>query len=233
MAELFVLVHAPGLGPASWAPVAGELAGAGHEVTVPSLTGFTDAGPPYTRRLVRLACAQIQESAGDRVVLVLHSGAGVFAPHLAEAITAGGVAVVFADAALPLPEGPATVVDSAFLPFLRDMASGGMVPPWPQWWPDDVMSGLFPDEVTRRSVAREAHAMPLAFFEEVLPQVPGSWRSCHPAYLRFSEAYQEPAREAASRGWPVRELPGEHLHMLVRPADVATAIIGLAAETAT
>jgi hypothetical protein len=154
-------------------------------------------------------------------------------PHLAEAITARGVAVVFADAALPLPEGPATVVDSAFLPFLRDMASGGMVPPWPQWWPDDVMSGLFPDEVTRRSVAREAHAMPLAFFEEVLPQIPGSWRSCHPAYLRFSEGYQEPAREAASRGWPVRELPGEHLHMLVRPADVATAIIGLAAETAT
>jgi hypothetical protein len=45
--------------------------------------------------------------------------------------------------------------------------------------------------------------------------------------------YQAPAREAASRGWPVRELPGEHLHMLVRPADVATAIIGLAAETAT
>jgi hypothetical protein len=87
--------------------------------------------------------------------------------------------------------------------------------------------------VTRGSVAREAHAMPLAFFEEVLPQVPGSWRSCHPAYLRFSEGYQEPAREAASRGWPVRELPGEHLHMLVRPADVATAIIGLAAETAT
>src|ERR1017187_9963392 len=90
----------------------------------------------------------------------------------------------------PLAGGPARVGDSAFLPFLRDMASGGMVPPWPQWWPDDVMSGLFPDEVTRRSVAREAHAMPLAFFEEVLPQIPGSWRSCHPAYLRFSEGYQ-------------------------------------------
>jgi hypothetical protein len=85
------------------------------------------------------------------------------------------------------------VVDSAFLPFVRDLASDGMVPPWPQWWPDDVMSGLFPDEVTRRSVTREA----------------------------------------AGRGWPVRELPGEHLHMLVRPADVATALIGLAAETAT
>jgi hypothetical protein len=37
----------------------------------------------------------------------------------------------------------------------------------------------------------------------------------------------------ASRGWPVRELPGDHLHMLVRAADVATAIIGLAAEIAT
>jgi hypothetical protein len=75
--------------------------------------------------------------------------------------------------------------------------------------------------------------MPLAFFEEVLPQVPGSWRSCHPAYLRFSGCDEELVRGVFRCGCPVRELPGEHLHMLVRPADVATAIIGLAAETAT
>jgi hypothetical protein len=85
---LFVLVHAPGLGPASWAPVAGELAGAGHEVTVPSLAGFTDAGPPYTRRLVQLAGAQIPDRAGDRVVLVLHDVATAIIGLAAEMATA-------------------------------------------------------------------------------------------------------------------------------------------------
>ena len=80
-------------------------------------------------------------------------------------------------------------------------------------------------------MAGEACPVPLAVFEEDLPPVPDSWRSCHPAYLRFSEPYQEQADEAAQRGWPVRELPGQHLHMLVDPAGVATAITVLAADT--
>src|SRR5437899_627312 len=99
MAELFVLVHAPVLGPASWAPVADELARSGHEVTVPSLAGFADSGPPYVRRLVRLACSRVADSAAERVVLAVHSGAGVFAPYLADAFTSAEVAVVFTDAA--------------------------------------------------------------------------------------------------------------------------------------
>jgi hypothetical protein len=36
--------------------------------------------------------------------------------------------------------------------------------------------------------------------------------------------------EAARLGWPVRDLPGGHLHMLARPAEVAAAITALAAE---
>jgi len=45
---------------------------------------------------------------------------------------------------------------------------------------------------------------------------PGSWRPV--------------ADELSRAGWPVRELPGEHLHMLVSPAEVAAAITSLAAE---
>jgi hypothetical protein len=231
--ELFVLVHAPVVGPASWAPVAAELADSGHRVAVPSLAGFADAGPPYAPKLVELARAQVPGGAADSVVLVVHSGAGVFAPYLAEAIAATKVAVVFADAALPPASGPGDVVDRAFLPFLRGLASGAVVPPWPQWWPEHEMSALVPDERTRRSVLGEARPLPLAFFAERLPPRPDSWQACHPSYLRFSKSYEEPAREAAGRGWPVRELPGEHLHMLVRPADVAAAITSLAAAPAT
>jgi hypothetical protein len=230
MAKLFVLVHAPVLGPASWAPVAEELAAAGHRVAIPALTGFADAGPPYAPRLLERARAQMPASGDDRVVLVVHSGAGVFAPHLAETVMAGDVAVVFADADLPPLSGAATVTHRAYLPLLQDMASDGLVPPWPRWWPDDVMSSLVPDEEARRSVAAEASPLPLAFFEEELPPVPQAWRSRHPGYLRFSETYQEQADDAARRGWPVRELPGEHLHMVVEPAGVAAAITALVTD---
>ena len=41
-----------------------------------------------------------------------------------------------------------------------------------------------------------------------------------------------PLTEAARLGWPVRELPGGHLHMGVSPAEVAAAITALAAEAA-
>jgi hypothetical protein len=227
MVESYVLVHAPVLGPGSWAMVAGELARRGHQVTVLSLAGFTEGRPPYVPRLVRRATEQIAEEAGPDAVLVVHSGAGVFAPYLAEAIAGRCQAVVFADAGLPPESGNAIVVEAEFLPFLQGIAHDGVVPPWPRWWPDEDLSPLFPDEVTRENVLGEAHALPLAFFEEALPPVPTSWRSQARAYLRFSEGYREPARQAAARGWPVAELPGEHLHMLIDPLGVAAAITGL------
>jgi hypothetical protein len=251
MADLFVLIHAPVVGPASWAPVAEELARRGHQVSVPSLAGFTAGRPPYAPRLVQLARAQIQQarataaqdrqsrasvqgSAGqlrsspiEQLVLVMHSGAGVFAPYLAAGLGGREVMVIFADAGLPPEDGPGRVIDEQFLPFVRDLADGGLVPPWPQWWPAAELDPLFPDRASREQVSGEAAALPLAFFEETLPPLPEDWRSCRCAFLRFSEGYLEPAREAATRGWPVRDLPGEHLHMLVAPAAVADAITGL------
>jgi hypothetical protein len=257
--QVVVLLHAPSLGPASWLPVARELSGAGETVIVPSLAGFADGDPPYAQRLVRLAADQVLAqgcggpdaddsgmptpadsgcSSGqpgtslgrhDRVVLVVHSGAGVFAPHVLAAIGAADALTVFADAGLPGPAGAGPVVDDAFLPYLRDLASDGVVPPWPRWWPDEDLAPLFPDDATRRAVSAEAPALPLAFYEETLPAVAQRWSRYPAAYLLFSESYRESARQAAERGWPVRELPGEHLHMLVRPAELAAAITGLAA----
>jgi len=229
MDELFVLLHAPVLGPASWTPVAGELARRGHRVSVPSLAGFTADGPPYTPRLVQQARAQIQQALrpAEGVVLVVHSGAGVFAPYLKAGLGGAGVTVVFADAALPPEDGPGRVLDEEFLPFVRHLSDGGLVPPWPRWWPAAELGPLFPDQATRERVSGEAAPLPLAFFEEALPPWPADWRSCRCAFLRFSEGYHGPARQAAARGWPVRDLPGEHLHMVADPAAVAGAITGL------
>ena len=228
--DAFVLLHAPALGPASWAPVASALARGGHQVVVPALAGFASGRPPYVARLIRHAVAQLPVTSADRMVLVPHSGAGVFAPYLAAAVPGAAVRVVFADAALPpAAPGPATVVDAGFLPFLRDLAVDGMVPPWPDWWPDEDLSPLFPNADIRRTVAAEAPALPLAFYTEPLPPVPDAWAGCRCGFLQFSVGYQEQAAAARDRGWPVRALAGEHLHMLIDPDAVAAALVSLAA----
>lgn len=225
---IVVLVHAPVLGPASWGPVAAELSAAGSKVVVPSLAGFTDGGPPYTPRLVRLAAGQVDAGPGEDIVLVTHSGAGVFAPLLLHALAYGRGTAVFVDAALPSRSPGASVVDAGFLPFLRDVASDGVVPPWPRWWPEEDLAPLFPDEATRATVTAEAQPLPLGFYEETLPSLPAGWPPRRVGYLVFSEPYRAQADEAARLGWPVRELPGGHLHVLVRPAEVAAAITSLA-----
>lgn len=230
MASFMILIHAPGLGPASWRPVADELTRSGHRVTVPSLTAFADGGPPYAPRFIQLARAQIPGGPGDDIVLAVHSGAGVFAAHLAAAAAAASVTVVFADAGLPRQASPAMVLDAGFLPFVRELASNGIVPPWHQWWPEEEVAPLFPDQATRQEVTAQARAVPLVFFEEELPPLPGGWPSCRAAYLAFSEPYRQEAEVAAQAGWPVRELPGGHLHMLADPGGVAAAISSLAGQ---
>lgn len=229
MAPIVVLVHAPVLGPGSWGPVAAELSAAGSAVVVPSLAGFSDGGPPYTPRLVRLAAGQVDAGPRDDIVLVTHSGAGVFAPLLLHALSAGLGTAVFVDAALPSRSPGASVVDPGFLPFLRGFARDGVVPPWPRWWPDEDLAPLFPDQATRKAVTAEAPPLPLWFYEETLPPLPADWPPRRAGYLIFSEAYRAQADEAARLGWPVRELAGGHLHMLVRPSEVAAAITDLAA----
>ena len=65
MAVLFVLIHAPVLGPASWQPVADELAQAGHAVTVPGCTDFAAEGPPYAEHLVARWAEQVSRAVQD------------------------------------------------------------------------------------------------------------------------------------------------------------------------
>lgn len=234
MADFIVLVHAPVLGPASWQPVGDELTRAGHHVDVPALTGFADGPPPYASRLIAAFARQVAaavDGAGrpGRVVLVLHSGAGPFAAQLAAAVPGGRASVVFADAGLPRPSGPTPVVDAGFLPYLRQIACEGTVPPWPQWFPDADPADLFPTEAAKAAVLADARPLPLSFFEETLPAAPGEPVSAA-GYLLFSEGYQPEAEQSRERGWPVTELAGTHLHPLAAPAEVAAAVASLAAR---
>jgi hypothetical protein len=75
-------------------------------------------------------------------------------------------------------------------------------------------------------VAEEAR-LPLDYFRGMMP-VPRGWDEGLPAaYLAFGETYAAERADAAKRGWPTRTLAGLHLHMLVDPAEVASALLEL------
>jgi hypothetical protein len=219
---VLVLVHSPLVGPGIWAGLVPLLARRGYDAAVPDLTGTLTAGPPYASRQV----AVIAGCAGTGAVLVGHSGAGaLLGPAARELGEVRGC--VFLDAGLPIPGRtqlstmPAELADQ-----LRAMTDpDGWLPPWPQWWGEDVLAELIPDAQVRRGFAAGCPRIPMAMFEEALPD--GSVGVA--AYLRLSEAYDEPAAQARSRGWPVTWLDRHHLAPLTDPGPVADALIELLA----
>jgi len=126
MSARLVLVHSPLVGPATWAPVAADLAGHGFQVSVPDLTGTVSAGPPFAPRQAE----EIARSAPDQpAVLVGHSGAG---PLLAAASAVHGQVrgYVFVDAGLPTPgQAWMDTVPPELADQLREMTDSH---PWPR-----------------------------------------------------------------------------------------------------
>jgi hypothetical protein len=211
-----VLLASPLLGPAVWGPVATELRTRGREVTVAPSPGVVSAPTEVIDRWV----SAIPD---EPVVLVPHSNAGLYVAALADA---GEVAaVVFVDALLP-GDGPSTrAAEPAFRDFLARLADDrGVLPPWTRWWPD--VAPLFPDAATRAAVEAEQPRLPLAYFDAEVP-TPPRWRSLPAAYLGFGNTYADEQARATELGWPLETLPGQHLHLLVDPAAVATAILRL------
>lgn len=216
---MFLLVPSPLLGPATWRLVERWLSRQGHDART------VDLGTrPRTPEVVISA---VTAAAGDReVVLVPHSNAGLYAPHLATLVDVR--ATVYVDAALPGPttEGEETpLAPPGFLDFLRTLAdSDEMLPPWTQWW-DDV-ADLFPDDATRAAVEAEQQRLPLSYFTGRVPVPPG-WQSRTSAYVAFGDTYAEERDLATAAGWPTRTLAGGHLHQLHDPAAVGRALVDL------
>jgi Alpha/beta hydrolase family len=82
----FILVHGTTQSPAGWDRLADELRGRGHGVTAIDLPDDQPEWAPAD--YARHAAAQVGP-AGDRPVVVAHSGAGVLLPAIAEAAGAG------------------------------------------------------------------------------------------------------------------------------------------------
>ncbi|MGH8878070.1 MAG: alpha/beta fold hydrolase [Stackebrandtia sp.] len=228
MPPVFVLMHSPLVGPATWRPVARELRSRGIDTLTPSLVDMGTGGEPYWPRVVSAVAAAVSDAAAGReLVLVAHSNAGLFVPMTNAGLTHRIRATVFADASLPAPTGETPVVPGEILGFLRGLADeDGLLPRWTDWFGAEETAALFPDEATRREVTAELPRLPLSYFEENVP-VPEGWDESGCGYLQFSAAYDGSAGLAAERGWPVERLPGGHLHQLIDPEAVADAVLRL------
>jgi hypothetical protein len=229
MEPIYVLVHSPSVGPATWRPVAEQLTAAGHRVRLPSLLHVTDGEPPYWPAVVTAVRDGLRGIPADQpLVLVAHSNAGLFVPVIRAGLDRPVAATVLVDAALPARSGPTPVAPPELLDFLRPLAVTGRLPRWTDWWDEADIAPMFPDAATRRTVVEEQQRLPLAYYEQEIP-VPEGWDDHPCAYLLFGPPYEHTAADALERGWRTARLPGEHLHQLVNPAGVARLIVELAA----
>jgi hypothetical protein len=159
---------------------------------------------------------------GQPTVLVGHSGAGPFLPAIAGRMDPSPAQLVFVDAGVPPTEGTAPLIPDQLLESLRDLARNGMLPKWSEWFGTGAMQELVPDDDRRSAVVAELPELPLSYFDGRL-HMPSNWSRSACAYILLSEPYRRDAAEAASRGWPVVELPGGHLDMVTRPTEVVDA----------
>jgi hypothetical protein len=222
MDAVLCLLPSPLLGPACWRPVADVLADRGFAV---ALGGRGVGRAPRTGADALAAYLAAVPSDRD-VVLVPHSNAGLFVPSLTAVRRVADY--VFVDAGLPLDGADRVpMIPPEFYEMLAGKAdSDGLLPPWTQWW--DSVSELFPDAGTRAAVEREESRLPLSYFAETVP-VPRGWADRRGAYLAFGDTYAAERAAAGALGWAVTTLPGDHLHMLVDPVGVASAIVDLIA----
>jgi hypothetical protein len=162
-------------------------------------------------------------------VLVVHSNAGLFVPQLVTSAVRPVVAVVFVDAALPVLAGESPVAPADLLESLRGMAVDGLLPPWTDWFAESDVAPMFPDPATRAGFSREQPRLPIEYYERPVP-APQGWDSVPCGYIMFGQTYEAVAAEAREHGWPVEEMPGLHLHMIVDPNGVTDRILALAAD---
>ncbi|MFZ0214838.1 MAG: alpha/beta hydrolase [Candidatus Dormiibacterota bacterium] len=223
----FILVHSPLVGPSTWRWVAEALAGRGHRVTVPVVRSVIT--PLDWEGFASAMAAQID--AEGPAILVGHSGAGPILPQIRARARRPPEALLFVDAGVPPEAGDAELVPPDLLVELRAMTVDGLLPKWSSWFGPGVMEELVPDPGQRAAVGDDLPQLPLSYFETRVP-VPSGWTNAACGYVRLSEAYAAAAAEAASRGWPLVELPGAHLDIVARAEPVTVAILAVAAELA-
>lgn len=233
MRPVVVLVHSPLVGPVTWAPVSRELRQRGIATVLPRLTDHDGSEVPYWVRHAAAVARRLEQQPPDAgLILVGHSGGGPLLPAIGAFSPHPVAGYIFVDAGLPHPgRSHLEEIEAGAPDFGRDLRTdleaGGS---FPQWTDEDLRE-LIPNTGLRQGVLAELHPRRLDFFEEPLPHVE-DWPNAPCAYVRLSQGYDQPARQAQQGGWPYREFDAGHFHMLVDPVAVAGAILHLTSSMA-
>lgn len=212
----WLVLPSPFLGSPAYLPLAAALRADGDTASV-----ATYAEPPVASALVE-AWAATAAGLAD-VTLVPHSNAGYLAPAVSTA--AGGLPIVFMDAALPVTLGSTRLAPPAFRAHLVALArADGLLPRWTRWWPRRDVIHVLPDPWFERLDA-VLPEVPLSYVDAEVP-VPDGWERGPCAYLAFgAEAYADELARAHLLGWPVWKLEGaRHLHCVLDPPGTSAAI---------
>ncbi|MBF4161267.1 hypothetical protein [Nocardioides acrostichi] len=189
-------------------PLAEALRARGHEAVVAcSRADDVDA----------LLDAFVAAAAGADIV-VPHSNAGRFGPSVAAAV---GARLVCLDSLLPGEED-----DASWTTFLREQErSDGLLAPWSRWWPRaDVEAVVGPHWELLTS---DEPRVPLRLLLEE-PPVPAGWLQLGGGYVSFGDTYAGQAALVDRAGWVIRRIPGQHLHLLTAPDEVADVLLDAA-----
>jgi hypothetical protein len=138
-------------------------------------------------------------------------------PAIAESFSGEVAGMTFVDAFLPPASGTARLIAAKFIDELSALATDGVLPPWSNWFGEELMRDLVPDPARRTRVEHDMPRLPLSSLQMEIP-IPDGWDRRPCAYLLLSaQPYAPSAAHARSRGWPVAEIEGgKHLDP-VRP----------------
>jgi len=215
-----VLVPSPFVGAGSWRATAEAL----PDAIAVDYGGVS--GPAWYEGVAGRVAAQAQ---GGPWIAVLHSGAGGFAPALADA-SEELAGFIFVDAVRPYP-GRSNIETARpeLVKHLRSLTADGRLAPWNQWFDEDPLPRLIRDAEARSAFIRDLPRVPFAFLEAV--SAPSdAWERLPAAYLQLTRRYEAQAAWATVRGWPVRCVRAHHLAMASDPRPMAAWLLELAAQ---
>ena len=236
----FVLVHGAWHGAWCWQRVIPLLHAQGHRVHAATLTGVGERAHLRSPAIsLETHIADVMNLIGseelDRVVLAVHSFAGMIGTAVADRMPGRLAHLVYVDAVVPLPGESSSSTHPAAVREARLAACAASLdfsyPP-----PDPSAYGLAGDDhawVARRQTPHpgRAYVMPLDFDGTRVASVPRTFVDCTSPPLPTIEASRRRVRDPAFWGapWRVVELSTGHDPMVSAPADLARVLLECAA----
>lgn len=151
---VFVLIHSPLVGPATWQPVAEEMRRRKLDVVVPALESVEGISVPYWRQHAEAVLEAVKNVPADRpLILVAHSGGGMLLPVVRQFTGRHVAAYLFVDAMIP--EDMKSRLDlfgsAEAAERFRQGAKNGYLPTWT----DEDLREEIPDDALRRRFVSE------------------------------------------------------------------------------